>query len=156
MTNFNSPISKTINIILNNNKLNQQITNMFVSRFLGKSQTATRFSNTIAKSVLAAPSRSYYKDNVLMPREQGEYYADPMDVAERVVRLVALHDNCSDPAQVSLNQSFGACGLNALDMCEVFIGCEREFDLEISEEDCEAMETVNDLVEFLARHPSTK
>ena len=100
--------------------------------------------------------RGYYKDNVLMPREQGEYYADPMDVAERVVRLVALHDNCADPAKVVLAAPFQTLGLNALDMVEVFIGCEREFDLEISEEDCEEMSTINDLVEFLARHPNTK
>ena len=103
-----------------------------------------------------APARSYYKDHVLMPREQGDYYADPMDVAERVVRLVALHDSCKDPSAVALNQTFEQLGLNALDLCEVFVGCEREFDLEISEEDCEAMVTVNDLVEHLARHPSTK
>ena len=53
-----------------------------------------------------APTRAYYKDNVLMPREQGEYYSDPMEVAERVVRLVALHDNCSEPSQVNLAASF--------------------------------------------------
>jgi hypothetical protein len=47
--------------------------------------------------MLALQVRSYYKDNVLMPREQGDYYADPMDVAERVVRLIALHDNVRDP-----------------------------------------------------------
>ena len=104
----------------------------------------------------AVPLRPYYKDNVLMPREQGDYYADPMDVAERVVRMIALHDNCQEPSKVVLSATFGQLGLNALDMCEVFIGCEREFDLEISEEDCEAMSTVNDLVEHLARHPSTK
>ena len=103
-----------------------------------------------------APTRAYYKDNVLMPREQGEYYSDPMEVAERVVRLVALHDNCSEPSQVNLAASFTQLGLNPLDMVEVFLGCEREFDLEISEEDCEAMSTVHDLVEFLARNSATK
>ena len=91
-----------------------------------------------------------------MPREQGEYYADPMDVAERVVRILGLHDNCADPAAVTLGSSFESLGLNALDMCEVYIGCEKEFDLEISEDDCEQMQSVQDLVEFLARHPSTK
>lgn len=117
---------------------------------------ATTSMMRASRMLTIAPTRFYYKDNVLMPREQGEYYADPMDVAERVVRLVALHDNCKDPAAVTLGATFGQAGLSALDMCEVFIGCEREFDLEISEEDCEAMSTVNDLVEFLARHPSTK
>ena len=52
--------------------------------------------------------------------------------------------------------SFADLGLNALDMVEVFIGVEREFDLEIADEDCEAMHTVNDLAEFLAKHPATK
>jgi acyl carrier protein len=41
-------------------------------------------------------------------------------------------------------------------MVEVFLGIEREFDLEIDEEECEKMTTVNDLVEFLAKNPATK
>ena len=127
---------------------------MFVQR--AAQRVTPRLGVSVVRVLAAAPSRSYFKDNVLMPREQGEYYADPMDVAERVVRLIALHDSCADPSKVDLASSFSALGLNALDMCEVFIGCEREFDLEISEEDCEDMSTVSDLVEHLARHPSTK
>jgi len=127
---------------------------MFLQRLMGQRATVKLLPQ--ARLVAAMPLRSYYKDNVLMPREAGEYYADPMDVAERVVRLIALHDNCQEPSKVVLAASFSQLGLNALDMCEVFIGCEREFDLEISEEDCEAMATVHDLVEHLARHPSTK
>lgn len=41
-------------------------------------------------------------------------------------------------------------------MCEVLIGCEREFDLEIAEENCELMQTANDLVEFKAKITATK
>ena len=65
---------------------------------------------TAPRAAVMAPigaTRAYYKDNVLMPREQGEYYADPMDVAERVVRLIGLHDNCADPAKVTLGSTFG-------------------------------------------------
>ena len=91
-----------------------------------------------------------------MPREKGEYYADPLDVAERVVRLFALHDNVRDPTSVTLNSSFSELGLNALDMCEVFIGIEREFDMEIADEDCESMQTIQELVEFLSKNPATK
>lgn len=100
--------------------------------------------------------RGYYPDNVLMKREKGEYYTDPLDVAERVVRLIALHDACKDPSAVTLKNTFSELGLNALDMCEIFIGCEREFDLEIAEENCEEMHTVSDLVEFLSKNPATK
>jgi acyl carrier protein len=55
-----------------------------------------------------------------------------------------------------MKSTFTELGLNALDMCEIFIGVEREFDLEIDEEDCESMTTVQQLVEFLAKNPSTK
>ena len=41
-------------------------------------------------------------------------------------------------------------------MAEIFLGAEREFDLEISEDECESMTTVNDLVEFLAKNFYTK
>ena len=111
---------------------------------------------TRSLTMMSVAQRGYMEDNKLMPREQGEYYADPMDVAERTVRLIAMHDNVSDPSAVTLNKSFDELGLNALDMCEVFLGLEREFDLEISEEDCEMMTSVNDIVEFLARSPYTK
>ncbi len=91
-----------------------------------------------------------------MHRRVGEYYADPKEVAERVVRLMALHDNVNDPSSITLNKSFEELGLNDLDMVEIFLGAEREFDLELSEEECEAMTTVNDLVESLARNFYTK
>lgn len=100
--------------------------------------------------------RTYYPDNVIMHRVKGEYYSDPMEVAERTVRMIALHDACQDPSAVTLDSSFGSLGLNALDMVEVFLGLEREFDIEIDDEDCEKMRTVNDIVEFLARNPATK
>jgi acyl carrier protein len=91
-----------------------------------------------------------------MKREEGDYFADPVGVAERVVRLIALHDNVRDPSSVTLNSSFEELGLNDLVMVEVFLGAEREFDLEIGEDDCESMTTVNDLVEFLAKNFYTK
>ena len=76
---------------------------MFTTRFLAQRQAA---GMRMTRIVAMAPFRAYYKDNVLMPREKGDYYADPMDVAERVVRLLALHDNCNDPAAVTLGASF--------------------------------------------------
>ena len=96
--------------------------------------------------------RSYYKDNVIMEREYGDgYQSDPVSTAERIVRLIALHDNVKDPSNVVLGQSFEEAGLNPLDMCEIYIMLEKEFDFEISEEDCESFTTINDLVEHTAR-----
>ena len=53
-------------------------------------------------NMVAVTQRGYYKNDVLMHREAGEYYADPLDVAERVVRLIGLHDSCKDPSAVSV------------------------------------------------------
>ena len=97
-------------------------------------------------------ARPYYKDNVLMEREYGDgYMSDPVTTAERVIRLMALHDNVKDPSNMTLGHSFEEVGLNALDMCEIYIMLEKEFDFEISEEDCESFTTINDLVEHTSR-----
>ena len=98
-------------------------------------------------------TRSYYQNNVLMEREYGDgYMQDPVACAERIIRLMALHDNVNDPAAIMTNKSFEECGLNALDMCEIYMMIEKEFDFEISEDDCETFTTVNDLVEFVSRN----
>ncbi len=41
-------------------------------------------------------------------------------------------------------------------MAEIFIGIEREFDLEIDEDVCEYLYSLNELVEFLSKNPHTK
>ena len=97
--------------------------------------------------------RGYYQDNVLMNREYGDgYYSDPKDVAERVIRMIALHDNVADPTKIVPGSTFGEIGLNELDMCEIYIMLEKEFDCEISEDDCETFTTVNDIAEYFARN----
>jgi acyl carrier protein len=91
-----------------------------------------------------------------MHRVEGEYFADPKAVADRLVRLIGLHDNVNDAANITISKSFEELGLNSLDMVEIFLACEREFDIEIDEEDCESMTTVNDLVEYLSKSFYTK
>ena len=45
--------------------------------------------------------RTYYKDNVLMPRDYGDgYMCDPVDAGERIVRVIALHDHVKDPSDI--------------------------------------------------------
>ena len=86
-----------------------------------------------------------------MTREGGDYYADPMEVAERTIRLIALHDNVKDPSAITLKSTFEELGLNSLDVAEITLAVEREFNTELADEDCESFHTVNDLVEFLSR-----
>ena len=99
------------------------------------------------------PMRAYYKNDVLMPREYGEgYFSDPVVTAERVVRCIVLHDNVNDPSSITVGATFEELGLNELDMVEIYLMLEKEFDFEISEDDCESFTTVNDLVENIARN----
>jgi acyl carrier protein len=51
-----------------------------------------------------------------------------------------------------VSHSFEDLGLNELDLAEIFVMLEKEFDFEIAEEDCEGMTTVNDIVENVARN----
>jgi len=107
-----------------------------------------------AVTLTQQPMRTYYQDNVLMPREYGDsYMSDPVATAERIIRVIGLHDALSvDPAAMTVSHSFDQLGLNELDMCEIFLMLEKEFDFEISEEDCEGMTTINDIVEFTSRN----
>lgn len=91
-----------------------------------------------------------------MKRDEGDYFSDPVAIAERVVRLIALHDNVKDPSAVTLQSDFRSLGLNVLDLQEIFLQADREFNVEISEDDCESFHTVNDLVEHLSRDFYTK
>ena len=65
--------------------------------------------------LLSQPRRFYYPDNVLMQRVEGDYFSDPIAVAERVVRLIGLHDAVKDPAAVTIKSTFEELGLNPLD-----------------------------------------
>lgn len=89
-----------------------------------------------------------------MNREYGDgYMGDPIVTAERIVRIIALHDNLAvNPSRITVGSSFEELGLNELDMCEIYLMIEKEFDFEISEEDCESFTCVNDVVEFTARN----
>jgi NADH dehydrogenase (ubiquinone) 1 alpha/beta subcomplex 1 len=111
---------------------------------------------TSSGSILRQPLRTYYPNGQLMKRDEGDYFADPIEVAERIVRLIALHDNVKNPSAVTLQSEFSSIGFNVLDMQELFLQAEREFDVEISEDDCESFHTVNDLVENIARNFYTK
>ena len=121
-----------------------------------KTSIRTRALLRPALVISAAPRRFYYPDNVIMKRDDGDYFSDPIKIAERTIRLIALHDNVRDPSAITLSTSFDDLGLNSLDLAEIFLASEREFEVEISDEDCESFHTVNDLVEFFARSDFTK
>ena len=99
------------------------------------------------------PVRGYYKNDVLMHREYGDgYMIDPHEAAERVIRVMALHDNVNDPSSITISHTFTDLGLNALDIAEVTLSLEREFDFEMPEDEIETWTTVNDIVEYISHN----
>ena len=88
-----------------------------------------------------------------MERNYGDgYMSCPKATAERIVRCIALHDHVNDPANITLGHSFEDLGLNPLDLCEISMAVEKEFDFEMAEDAVETFTTVNDLVEHVSRN----
>ena len=105
-----------------------------------------------ARALLPLSRRNYYENNVLMIPTKGDYFVDPIDVGERVVRLVALHDNVRDPSAIRLHHKFEDLGLDSLDTVEILLMAEQEFATELSDEVCEGIVTLNDLMEVISRN----
>ncbi len=75
-----------------------------------------------------------------------------MDVAEQVKNIIA--DKLSvDLEEVVPEASFvDDLGADSLDLVELIMSIEEEFDVEISDEDAEKMITVQDAMDYIAKH----
>jgi acyl carrier protein len=78
------------------------------------------------------------------------------EVEERLRKIVAEQLGV-DETQIVPGASF-AKDLNAdsLDLVELIMSIEEEFDIEISDDDAEKMLTVDDALKYLAAHPASK
>lgn len=58
-----------------------------------------------------------------------------------------------EPEEVTLESSFiEDLGADSLDIVELVMALEEEFDIEIPDEDAEKISTVNDVVEYIKAH----
>jgi len=74
------------------------------------------------------------------------------DVYDRVKRIVVDRLGVDEP-QVVLEASFkDDLGADSLDVVELVMELEDEFDLEISDEDAEKITTVGDVVKYIEAH----
>ena len=71
------------------------------------------------------------------------------DVLERVITVVV--DKLKvDPSEISLEANFiEDLGADSLDVVDLVIGFEDEFDIQIPEEDSEKIKTVGDAVDYI-------
>ncbi|GGJ21621.1 MULTISPECIES: acyl carrier protein [Paenibacillus] len=74
------------------------------------------------------------------------------DVLERVKRIV-IDRLGADEADIKLESSFkDDLGADSLDVVELVMELEEEFDLEISDEDAEKITTVGEVVNYIQSH----
>jgi acyl carrier protein len=75
-----------------------------------------------------------------------------MEEFERVKNVIV--DQLSvDEAEVTMEASFvDDLGADSLDVVELIMGLETEFDIEIPDEDAEKISTVGDAVEYIKNH----
>ena len=69
------------------------------------------------------------------------------------VKNVIVDQLSVDADEVTLEASFvDDLGADSLDVVELIMGLETEFDIEIPDEDAEKISTVGDAVEYIKRH----
>lgn len=66
------------------------------------------------------------------------------------IRDIIVEQLGVDPEEVTMESSFiDDLGADSLDIVELIMALEEEFDVEISDEDAEKIKTVGDVVEYL-------
>ena len=74
------------------------------------------------------------------------------DIFERMQKIIA--DQFSvDPDEITTETSFEAdLGADSVDLVELVMAMEEEFDIEIPSDDLENMSTVGDVIEYIESH----
>ncbi|BDV43190.1 acyl carrier protein [Geotalea uraniireducens] len=76
-----------------------------------------------------------------------------MSTIEKRVKEIVAEQLGVDEAQVTNDASFmDDLGADSLDTVELVMALEEEFDIEISDEDAEKIQTVQDAVDYITEH----
>jgi acyl carrier protein len=70
------------------------------------------------------------------------------DIAERVKNIVAERLNVN-PEEITLETTFEDLGADSLDVMDLVMELEQEFDIEIPDEDAEKIRTIEDTINYI-------
>lgn len=70
---------------------------------------------------------------------------------EKVKAIVMDQLSITDDDMVTLNTTLEDLGADSLDMVEVIMAIEDEFDVQIKDEDLESLKTLADLIEYIQK-----
>ena len=72
-------------------------------------------------------------------------------IHERLAEMIAEHIDC-DPSEIQPDTRFEDLGIDSLDLFELVMALEEEFDVEIPTEDLEKLSTVQDVADYVEAH----
>ena len=72
-----------------------------------------------------------------------------MNLEDRVTDIIVEHLNCSRDEVVPEASFVDDLGADSLDIVELVMGMEEEFDVEIPDEDAEKIQTLGDAIAYL-------
>ena len=70
---------------------------------------------------------------------------------EKIKRIISDY-LIIDSSEISSDQTFANLGLDSLDMVEIFLEIEDEFDIEIGDDDADKIRTISSLVQYLENY----
>ena len=70
---------------------------------------------------------------------------------EKIKRIISDY-LIIDSSEISSDQTFANLGLDSLDMVEIFLQIEDEFDIEIGDDDADKIRTISSLVQYLENY----
>jgi acyl carrier protein len=120
--------------------------------------------NFVARSQVStpkAPIRNFcvgledeFKGTVVLREERTGYFQNPENVARRMVKIFAAHESIEAPEEITLGTTFYELrdrGMDDLSKVEIFLMVEREFDLQLPDDQVERFLNVKEAVEYVSK-----
>lgn len=70
---------------------------------------------------------------------------------EKIKAIVVDQLNISDEDMITMDTTLEDLGADSLDMVEVIMAIEDEFDVQIKDEDLESLKSVKDLIDYISK-----